>query len=103
MRTGRRFRWLASSTDNRRAIDMSVVQFPLDRLPQAGPIIISQSETSILVAIEVSRATLARNRRCLQMLLAPAVEPVSIEINMSHRHIEIPNDRDDRLTQLRES
>jgi hypothetical protein len=53
---------------------MSVVQFPLDRLPQAGPIIISQSETSILVAIEVSRATLARHRRFIEMLLTVATE-----------------------------
>ena len=53
---------------------MSVVQFPLDRLPQAGPIIISQSETSIPVAIEVPRATLARHRRFIEMLLAAAEE-----------------------------
>ena len=74
---------------------MSVVQFPLDRLPQAGPIIISQSETSILVAIEVPRATLARHRRFLEMLLAAAVEP-RVSIN-------IPNDDQERLTQLGES
>jgi hypothetical protein len=74
----------------------AILQFP-ERFPEAKPIIISSSPTSILVAIEVPRATLARNRRFIEMLLAAATAPASIEIN-------IPNDRgDDRLTQLRES
>ena len=54
---------------------MPVLQFALDRLSQVSPIIISQSETRILIAIEIPRATLARNRRFLQMLLEAAGEP----------------------------
>jgi hypothetical protein len=54
---------------------MPVLKFPLDRLPQVSPVIISQSDTHILIAIEISRATLARHRRFLQMLLEAAREP----------------------------
>jgi len=74
-----------------------VVRFP-DRLRELSPIILSSSPSSIVVAIEIPRSVLVRHRRFIEMLLAAAVEPVSIKIN-------IPNDRDDqeRLTQLRES
>ena len=42
-----------------------------DNYPPAGvsPIIISQSETHILIAVEISKAELARNRRFLENLL----------------------------------
>jgi hypothetical protein len=44
-------------------------------LPEASPVIISTSHTHMMIAIEVSRATLTRNRRFLEMLLASAMEP----------------------------
>jgi hypothetical protein len=42
---------------------------------EASPMIISQSTTHIVVAFEISRATLARHRRFLEMLLAAEIEP----------------------------
>jgi hypothetical protein len=51
---------------------MPVIPFPIDRLAEVSPVIISQSDTHILIAIEVSRATLARHRRFLENLLAAA-------------------------------
>ena len=72
---------------------MAVLAFP-DRFPEIRPIIISSSPTSIMVAIEIPRSVLVRHWRFLKMLVAAAVEPVSINI---------PNDDQERLTQLRES
>jgi hypothetical protein len=51
-----------------------VLQFP-DRFQEAKPIIISSSATHVLIAIEISKATLVRHRRFLQMLLEAAGEP----------------------------
>jgi hypothetical protein len=42
-------------------------------LPEASPIIISESPTHIVVAMEIAKATLARHRRFLELLLAAAV------------------------------
>jgi hypothetical protein len=42
-------------------------------LPEASPIIISESETHIVVAMEIAKSTLARHRRLLELLLAAAV------------------------------
>jgi hypothetical protein len=39
-------------------------------LPEASPIIISESGTHIVVAIEFAKATLARHRRFIENLLA---------------------------------
>ena len=41
-------------------------------MPVASPIIISESPTHVVVAIEISKATLARHRRFLEMLLEAA-------------------------------
>jgi len=51
---------------------MPVIPFPIERLHEVSPVIISQSDTHILIAIEVSRAELARHRRFLENLLAAA-------------------------------
>jgi hypothetical protein len=48
------------------------VHVPPD-LPEASPIIISESETHIVVAMEIAKATLAHHRRFLELLLAAAV------------------------------
>jgi len=40
----------------------------------ATPIVISQSSTHIVVAIEVARASLVRHRRFVEVLLAAAIE-----------------------------
>jgi len=37
--------------------------------------IISESPTQIMVAVEIAKATLARHRRFLEMLLAAATSP----------------------------
>ena len=42
-------------------------------LPEASPIIISESPTHIVVAVEIAKAMLARHRRFLELLLAAAV------------------------------
>jgi hypothetical protein len=39
----------------------------------ASPMIISETETHIVVAMEIAKATLARHRRFLELLLAAAV------------------------------
>jgi hypothetical protein len=44
-------------------------------LPSATPMIISESPTHIVVAVELSKATLARHRRFLEQLLAAATTP----------------------------
>jgi hypothetical protein len=44
-------------------------------LPEASPIIISESQTHIVIALEISRATLARHRRFLELLLQAASGP----------------------------
>jgi hypothetical protein len=43
--------------------------------PEASPIIISESATHIVIAIEVPRATLERHERFLRMLLEAAHRP----------------------------
>ena len=48
------------------------IHIPPD-LPEASPIIISESPTHIVVAMEIAKATLARHRRFLELLLAVAV------------------------------
>jgi hypothetical protein len=48
------------------------VRIPPD-LPDASPIIISEGPTHIVIAMEISKATLARHRRFLELLLAAAV------------------------------
>jgi len=48
------------------------VHIPPD-LPEASPIIISESPTHIVVAMEIAKATLAHHRRFLELLLAAAV------------------------------
>jgi hypothetical protein len=45
---------------------------PPDDLPEASPMIISSSATHIVVALEISRAALARHRRFLDALCAAA-------------------------------
>jgi len=47
-------------------------------LPEANPIIISESPTHIVVAVEIPKATLARHRRFLRMLLEAAT-PRAVE------------------------
>jgi len=41
-------------------------------LPEASPMIISETETHVVVALEISRATLARHLRFLDQLRAAA-------------------------------
>jgi hypothetical protein len=41
-------------------------------LPEASPIIISESPTHIVIAVELAKTTLARHRRFLEMLLQAA-------------------------------
>jgi hypothetical protein len=45
---------------------------PGDEIP-ASPMIISETETHIVVAVEIAKSTLARHRRFLELLLAAAV------------------------------
>ena len=47
------------------------VHIPPD-LPEAPPIIISESPTHVVVAIEIAKTTLGRHRRFLENLLAAA-------------------------------
>jgi hypothetical protein len=47
------------------------VDIPPD-LPEASPIIISETPTHVVIAFELSKATLARHRRFLELLLAAA-------------------------------
>jgi hypothetical protein len=46
-----------------------VAQQPPD-LPEASPIIISESRTHIVVAVEISKTKLVRHRRFIENLLA---------------------------------
>jgi Ribonuclease G/E len=46
------------------------VHIPL--LPEASPIIISETETHVVVAVEIAKATLARHRRFIETLLEAA-------------------------------
>jgi hypothetical protein len=48
------------------------VHIPPD-LPEASPIIINESPTHVVVAVEIAKATLARHRRFLELLLAAAI------------------------------
>ena len=50
------------------------VHIPPD-LPEASPLIISESPTLVVIAIEIAKATLARHRRFIEMLLAAAATP----------------------------
>ena len=43
--------------------------------PEASPLIISESDTHIVVAVEIAKATLARHERFLRLLLAAAATP----------------------------
>jgi len=45
-------------------------------LPEATPVILSESLTHIVVAVEIPKATLARHRRFLKMLLEAAIPRV---------------------------
>ena len=49
-----------------------MVHIPPD-LPEASPIIISESPTHIVVAMEIAKPVLAQHRRFLELLLAAAV------------------------------
>jgi hypothetical protein len=51
---------------------------PTNRLPSASPIIISQTPTYIVVAVEISRVELARHVRFLESLLS-AASPGAVE------------------------
>jgi hypothetical protein len=48
------------------------------KLPEASPIIISESRSHIIVAIEIAKATLGRHRRFIEMLLHAAT-PSAVE------------------------
>jgi hypothetical protein len=50
------------------------VHIPPD-LPGASPLIISESATHIVIAVEIAKATLQRHRRFLDMLLQAASGP----------------------------
>jgi hypothetical protein len=41
-------------------------------LPEASPMIISETETHVVIAMEITKATLARHQRFLESLLAAA-------------------------------
>ncbi len=47
------------------------VHIPPD-LPEASPIIISETETHVVIALELAKTTLARHRRFLETLLDAA-------------------------------
>jgi hypothetical protein len=48
-----------------------MVSIPPD-LPEASPMIIAETETHVIVAVEIAKATLFRNMRFLENLLAIA-------------------------------
>jgi hypothetical protein len=50
------------------------VHIPPD-LPEASPIIISETPTHVVIALEIAKATLARHRRFLESLLQAAPTP----------------------------
>ena len=45
------------------------------QLPEASPMIISETETHIIVAVELAKVTLARHRRFNETLLHAATPP----------------------------
>ena len=47
------------------------VRIPPD-MPETSPMIISETEDHVVVAVEISKATLARHRRFIETLLAAA-------------------------------
>ena len=47
------------------------VHIPPD-LPEASPLVISETETHVVIAMEIAKATLARHRRFIESLLAAA-------------------------------
>jgi len=47
------------------------VHIPPD-LPEASPLVISETETHVVIAMEIAKATLARHRRFIGSLLATA-------------------------------
>ena len=47
------------------------VHIPPD-LPEASPLVISETETHVVIAMEIAKTTLARRRRFLETLLAAA-------------------------------
>jgi hypothetical protein len=47
------------------------VHIPPD-LPEASPLVISETETHVVIAMEIAKATLARHRRFLESLIAAA-------------------------------
>jgi hypothetical protein len=51
------------------------VRIPPSGLPSASPLIISQTATHIVVAVEISRVELARHVRFLESLLSAATPP----------------------------
>jgi hypothetical protein len=44
-------------------------------LPEASPIIISESPTHVVIAVELAKTTLAHHRRFLESLLTVATRP----------------------------
>jgi hypothetical protein len=48
------------------------VHIPAGGLPLASPMIISETPTHIIVAVEIAKTTLARHRRFLELLLQVA-------------------------------
>ena len=44
-------------------------------LPEASPMIISESPTHVVIAVEVAKVTLLRHARFLQLLLEAAAPP----------------------------
>jgi hypothetical protein len=47
------------------------VHIPPD-LPEASLVIISETETHVVIAVEIAKATIARHRRFIESLLAAA-------------------------------
>jgi hypothetical protein len=47
------------------------VHIPPD-LPEASPLVISETETHVVIAMEITKATLAGHRRFIESLLAAA-------------------------------
>jgi hypothetical protein len=55
-----------------------MVHIPPD-LPEASPIIISQSPTHVVIAFEVAKTTLLRHRRFIELLLQAATPTASAD------------------------
>jgi hypothetical protein len=58
---------------------MCPVHIPPDGLPPASPMIISETESHIIVAVEIAKTTLARHGRFIENLLAVATSLRRIE------------------------